>query len=295
MLGVFAFAVLLSLLAFHDAWLGMVRVWRNSETFTHGFIALPFAAWMIWNKRHDWSVLPLGTWWPGLVALAVCSTLWILGRLAGVSSLEQIGAVAVIPAVIAALVGPPITRSLAFPLAFLFFAVPVGEFLTPKMMDYTADATVLALQWTGIPVHREGLFFTVPSGRWSVVEACSGLRYLIASLALGVLYAYLQFRTLKYRLIFIALAAIVPIIANWIRAYLIVMIGHLSDMRLAVGADHLVYGWVFFGIVMGLLFWVGSRMREPAPVAEPPSGAHSSSALTGAPQQTGSRPADARQ
>src|SRR5690606_17241976 len=218
--------------------------------------------------RSDWSHLPTRRAWPVLVVMLVLAGIWIVGHIAGVASIEQLAAVAMIPATLAALVGMRIVAALAFPLAFLFFAVPIGEFLTPMLMDYTADATVLALQWTGIPVYREGLFFTVPSGRWSVVEACSGLRYLIASLALGVLYAYLQFRTLKYRLMFIALAAIVPIIANWIRAYLIVMIGHLSDMRLAVGADHLIYGWVFFGIVMGLLFWVGSRMREPEPAPE---------------------------
>ena len=64
------------------------------------------------------------------------------------------------------------------------------------------------------------------------------------------------------RLAFIALSLIVPIIANGIRAYMIVMTGHLSDMRMAVGFDHLIYGWVFFGFVMLLLFWIGSLWRE---------------------------------
>ncbi|MDN5752165.1 MAG: EpsI family protein, partial [Nitrosospira sp.] len=134
--------------------------------------------------------------------------------------------------------------------------------LIPPLIDFTADFTVMALQLTGIPVYREGTFFTIPSGNWSVVEACSGLRYLIASFTLGTLYAYLTYRSLKRRLAFIALAVIVPIVANGIRAYLIVMTGHLSDMRLAVGVDHLVYGWIFFGFVMLLLFWIGSFWRE---------------------------------
>ena len=95
-----------------------------------------------------------------------------------------------------------------------------------------------------------------------MVEACSGLRYLIASFTLGTLYAYLTYRSLARRLVFIALSLIVPIVANGIRAYLIVMTGHLSDMQLAVGVDHLIYGWVFFGFVMLLLFWIGSFWRE---------------------------------
>lgn len=263
--GAFVFACLLSFAAFPDAWLGMARVWWESETYTHGFIALPCAAWMIWRRRRDWAALPQRTWWPALAAVAGCGLLWLAGRLGGVASLEQIAAVALIPSAVLLLSGPAVVRALAFPLVFVFFAVPIGDFLTPIMMDYTADATVTALRWSGVPVYREGLHFMVPTGRWSVVEACSGLRYLIASLALGVLYAYLQFRTLRYRLGFMALAIVVPIVANWVRAYMIVMLGHLSNMKIATGVDHLVYGWLFFGIVMGLLFWFGSRWREPAP------------------------------
>ena len=64
------------------------------------------------------------------------------------------------------------------------------------------------------------------------------------------------------RAAFIAASLVVPIVANWLRAYLIVMIGHLSNNQLAVGVDHLVYGWLFFGIVIALLFWAGSLWRE---------------------------------
>jgi len=58
------------------------------------------------------------------------------------------------------------------------------------------------------------------------------------------------------------LSVIVPIFANGLRAYMIVMIAHLSDMKLALGVDHLIYGWVFFGLVMLLLFWIGAHWRD---------------------------------
>ena len=109
---------------------------------------------------------------------------------------------------------------------------------------------------------REGTFFTIPPGNWSVVEGCSGLRYLIASITVGALFAYLSYQKLWKRLLFVALSVVVPIIANGLRAYMIVMIAHLSDMKLALGVDHLIYGWLFFGLVMFLLFWVGSFWRD---------------------------------
>jgi len=115
---------------------------------------------------------------------------------------------------------------------------------------------------TGIPVLRDGSNFSIPSGDWSVVEACSGVRYLIASFTLGCLYAYLTYRSRKRQLLFVLLSIVVPIVANGLRAYMIVMIGHLSSMKLATGVDHIIYGWLFFGLVMFIMFWVGNRWRE---------------------------------
>jgi EpsI family protein len=78
--------------------------------------------------------------------------------------------------------------------------------------------------------------------------------------------------------VFIAMSIVVPVLANGMRAYMIVMIGHTSNMELATGVDHLIYGWIFFGLVMFVMFWVGSYWRQdtdaeaaalpPAPASE---------------------------
>ncbi len=191
----------------------------------------------------------------------------MLAHLTDVAVIEQLAAVSLIPLLVWMTLGWTTVRILAFPLGFLLFAVPMGEGLIEPLMQFTASFTVHLLRLTGIPVFWEGTFFSIPSGDWSVVAACSGIRYLIASLFLGVLYAYLNYRSFWRRIAFIALSAIVPILANGLRAYLIVMIGHLSGMKLAVGIDHLIYGWVFFGFVMFLLFALGNLWSE-RPVSE---------------------------
>jgi EpsI family protein len=94
------------------------------------------------------------------------------------------------------------------------------------------------------------------------------VRYLIASVTLGCLYAYLTYRSRKRQLLFILLSVLVPIAANGLRAYMIVMIGHLSGMALATGVDHIIYGWLFFGLVMFIMFWIGGRWREDLSAAD---------------------------
>lgn len=264
------FAALLGL--FWSTASGMAYIWYNFETYTHGFLILPISLWLIWQKRrHLAAFTPQPS--PALLVLLVGGlAMWAMARLTGVLVVEQAAFVGILISAWASVLGWQVARFLAFPLLFLFFAVPMGEDLVPPMMEFTATFTVEALKLTGIPVYREGLWFSVPSGDWSVVEACSGVRYLIASVTLGVMYAYITYHTLWKRLLFIALSAIVPILANGLRAYMIVMIGHLSDMKYATGVDHLIYGWVFFGIVMFILFWIGSRWQEdqPAPVLVAP-------------------------
>ena len=270
-----AAALVLSTVFWLLAWYGdtvqsMVAIWQRSDTFAHGFLIAPISAWMIWQRRHAVATLDLRPDFRALPLLALVGFGWLLGQLAGASVAQQFGVALMIPLVVWAILGTAVVRTLAFPLFFLLFAVPFGEFLESPLMEYTADFTVATLRLTGIPVYREGQFFMIPSGSWSVVEACSGLRYLIASVTVGFLYAYLTYRSLRRRAIFVALSVIVPIVANWLRAYMIVMIGHLSEMKYAVGVDHLIYGWLFFGIVMLILFWIGSFWREdldPRPAA----------------------------
>lgn len=240
----------------------MVDIWSRSGTFAHGFIIAPVSLWLVWQLRAELAqMVPKAQPWFILPMLAV-GMLWLMSRLVDVMVVRQLSFVLLLIFGVCALLGTAVARRLLFPLAFLLFMVPMGENLIAPMMDFTAASTVWLIRQTGIPVYQEGLFFSLPSGDWSVVEACSGIRYLIASATLGCLYAYLMYRSLTKRLVFVIMAIVVPVIANTLRAYLIVMIGHFSDMTLAVGIDHLIYGWFFFGIVIFLMFLVGSFFRD---------------------------------
>lgn len=261
-LPVLFFTLLTILVLYRETAMAMVGIWVRSETFTHGFLVLPITIWLIWRIRDQLAPLaPRPNYWI-LFVLVGTGFVWLLGELATVGVLSQFALTTMLILAVIAFLGLPVARHITFPLAFLYWAVPFGEFALPQLMEWTANFTVLGLRLSGIPVFREGLHFVIPSGSWSVVEACSGVRYIIASLTVGSLFAYLSYRSFKRRLIFFGVALVVPVIANWMRAYLIVMIGHLSGNKLAVGVDHLIYGWLFFGIVIMTMFVIGSRWRE---------------------------------
>jgi exosortase A len=272
-IGAIAAVVLAPIFVYFATARSIVHIWDSSETFAHGYVILPISLWLIWKRRDTLPLDQAKPYWPALLVLAACGFGWLLADLAAVQVVQQYAMVAMIPAMALALLGPRLTKAMAFPLLFLLFAVPFGEVFIEPLINFTADFTVAALRLTGIPVLRVGAHFEIPSGSWSVLEACSGIRYLISSVTLGALYAYLTYRSRWRQTIFMLAAIIVPIVANGMRAYMIVMIGHLSGMKLAVGVDHIIYGWLFFGLVMFVMLWIGSFWREdedtpqPAPVS----------------------------
>lgn len=272
-LTVFCLSLLGLILCYWDAVVSMVLTWERTGTYAHGFVVYPVAAWLIWRQRDRVAALAPRPFLPAIVLLAAFSIVWLGGHLTNTQTLREFAFVFSVPALVWAVLGTQVARALAFPLLMSLFALPIGEFLIPPMIDYTADFTVAALRLTGVPVYRENNFFTIPTGNWSVVAACSGIRYLIASVYGGAIFAYLNFRSRRRQALFMAAAVIVPIVANWLRAYIIVMLGHLSNNRIAGGVDHLIYGWIFFGIVIMILFYVGSRFSDigRSEVASPPS------------------------
>ena len=270
-----ALAFLAPFLFYYATASSIVDVWNSSETFAHGYIILPISLWLIWRRRANFDALPPAPWWPAIGLLLLVGAGWMLARMGEVQVVAQYAFVAMFPVIALAVFGRRLAWSLAFPLLFLLFAVPFGEIFIAPLIEFTADFTIWAVQATGIPVLRNGTRFELPTGSWSVVEACSGVRYLISSVTIGCLYAYLTYRSTTRRLVFIAMSIVMPILANGLRAFMIVMIGHHSDMALATGVDHLIYGWIFFGIVMFLMFWVGSYWRQDTEANVQESGAAS--------------------
>ncbi len=240
----------------------MFEMWLISDSYTHAFLILPISIFLIWQKRHYFFVLEKQSNYLFILIIALLVFGWVLGDMVNVNFVKQFMIVLMIPAAVAALYGWKVFKTYLFPLLYLLFMVPFGDFLIPKLQDITAYLSVLGLKITGIPVYWEALYISIPSGDFEVAVACSGIRYLIASLALGTLYAYLTYQKTYKRLIFMGFAIVVPIIANGIRAYGIMIIAHLSDMKYATGVDHLIYGWLFFGVIIFLMFFLGYKWAD---------------------------------
>src|SRR5215218_3359752 len=122
--------------------------------------------------------------------------------------------------------------------------------MVPWMQDITAAFVGHGLALLRVPAYVDGYTIEIPEGTFYVAEACAGLRFLIASIAFGVLYALLMYRSPVRRGVFILVSIVVPVIANGFRALGIVVLGHVLGSAEAAAADHVLYGWIFFSLVV---------------------------------------------
>ncbi len=261
--GAVALGVLSILAIFWETAWSIAHTWSTSPAFSHGFLIAPISGFLIWRQRDRLARLSPKPSILGLAASAVAALVWLIGDVAAVQILQQVALIAFLQCVVLAVIGIRATAVIAVPLLYLFFGAPFGTFLIAPLQDVTAAFVVRMLQLIGMPVYLDGIFIHIPSGSFEVAEACAGLRFLITSIALGVIFAYEFYRQLWRRALFMALSVIVPIIANGFRATGIVLLAHYSDYEIAAGADHITYGLIFLSLVLFCLLGIGYSFREP--------------------------------
>lgn len=239
-----------------------VEVWMMSTAYGHCFFVVPIALYLAWERRAvvaGTPVLPMPL--AALLALPL-GGVWLMAERLGIMEGQQFLAMALFELMFVCVLGWRMARAMAVPLIYLFFLVPAGAFLTPALQIITAKVITTGLDIIGIPYYADALIIEIPEGKFFVAEACAGLRFLIASIAFGVLYACMIYRSTGRRGLFIAASIVVPVFANGLRAFGIVVLGHQLGSAQAAVVDHILYGWLFFSLVLLILILLGLPFRE---------------------------------
>jgi exosortase A len=249
-------------LVFHSEVLAAVQTWNDSTAYNHCFLVIPIVLYLFWDRRDEWA----GVHWqlmPTAVLLGVSlAAVWLISERLGIMEGRQLVAVSFVEVLVLTMLGRRLWGAMAGPLLYLYFLVPFGEFLTPELQGITTFFVRHGLEILGVPAYIDGFVIEIPEGTFLVAEACAGLRFLIASTAFGCLYALLMYRSPLRRGIYILVSIIVPVIANGFRAIGIVYLGHILGSAEAAAADHVIYGWIFFSLVILLLIALGLPFRE---------------------------------
>ena len=245
----------------------LAHIWWTSTTFGHCLFIGPVVAWLVWQRRGELMQLTPVAWWPGLAIVVVGGAAWLMGEAGSVSFARHLGLAIMLQGAVVTILGPAVARGLAFPLGYGLFLVPFGEGLQAPLQSVTARMVVPMLHASGIPARLDGVM--IHGGRYffEVAEACSGAKFVIAMVAFGVLVANVCFTSWIRRTVFLGVCIVVPVLANSVRAFATIWAANMISLERATGFDHIVYGWVFFGLVMAAVLAIGWHWFDRAPDA----------------------------
>lgn len=159
-----------------------------------------------------------------------------------------------------------LSLGLVVSIALIWFITPVWGPLQPILQEFSVVAVTQIMSWTTIPAYVEGNTVFIAVGAFEIAGGCSGLRYFITSMALCLIYSYLNFTRFKSIAIFFVIAIIGALITNWIRIFVIILIGHYTDMQSSIVEDHNTLGWYLFIPFILLLFYIGGKLETPKPL-----------------------------
>ena len=248
----------------------------QEEAYTHGYLVLAISLWLIFRARRrlaEASIRPVPR---ALIALALLSALWVWAWRAAIQEPHLMLLPVILFTAIVAALGWGVARVLAFPIAYLYFAMPIWSSINGYVQALSAKVSAVLFWITGLPAYVQGVDVHLPGGTIEIAGTCSGLHELIVGLALATLYGEITREPLRRRLMWIAVMGVLSLIVNWVRIFTVFVAAYFTDMHSSLVKSHYWLGWwLFAGAFILFLWWAdrrpatGGEHAPPAPQTPP--------------------------
>jgi exosortase len=243
----------------------------------HGLL-IPFVVLtLFWWKRKELLAQPPGLWWPAIGLIALALLLHILGYVSQQQRLSVIGFFLGLYGLTGLAWGKHWLKASFFPFFLLGFCIPVAEFsgqLTlPLRLLVSRIVEIIAHAGLAPDLIREGtqLFDAQHTFGYEVAAACSGIRSLVALLALTTIYGFLVFKEPWKRAVMMLIAVPLAVLGNVVR--LCFTIGVAETFGQSAGkAVETNFGFITFAVAVGCAYWIARRLEtknEPTLADEP--------------------------
>ena len=203
---------------YHEVLWGLGTDWNNNPDYSHGFLVPLLSLYFIWER---WEILkegmPSPSFW-GLGVLSLGLLALVVGLIGAELYIQRASLIVVLSGLVLLILGWKYLWMLSLPIGFLVFMIPLPAIVVNSiafpLQLFAAQTASFCLFSLGIPVLREGNLIMLASTTLEVAEACSGLRSLLALLALGTVYGYFSQNVMWKRWMLVFLSVPIAIVAN---------------------------------------------------------------------------------
>ncbi len=254
----------------------LVHDWWTDDNYSHGFLIIPIAAYLVWERRHRFVAAPLAPSVFGLLVVLGSLAILVGGLLGAELFLMRISIIGTLVGAVLFQFGWQRLRVLGFPLAFLLLMIPLPAIIFNQiafpLQLVASRAGETILDAANIPVLREGNVLILPNTSLEVAEACSGIRSLVSLFTLAIIVGYFGDRRAWVRIVLALSTVPVAILANGLRVAGIGVAAYHFGASAANGFLHEFSGFVLFAVALLMLVGVYLLvvvLRPPRPLAAP--------------------------
>jgi exosortase len=240
--------------------------WWQDPNYGHGFFVPVFAGYVLWSERAHLRALHLRPNNLGFVIMLCAIALRVLGMLGAELFITRLSFLILIAGIVLFLAGSQVLRSLAFPLGYLLFMIPLPAIvyyqLTLPLQLFASRLGAGGLVALGIHTVREGNLLILPNCTLNVVEACSGIRSLLSLLAAVVAFAYLVEPSWWKRSVLAVASIPIAIATNGLRLVATGVLSYFFGPTVDSGIVHLALGLGFFAVAFLSIVLIHRLLRR---------------------------------
>lgn len=253
---------ILFIIAYWNSLADLVHLWNTNETYSHGYIIPLIAAILIYRQNNRLKHVALDPSVALLIPLIGTLIIWFLAVITDTKVIELTVLPFIYVFAFMSMIGLKASRLIFAATLYLIYATPVWDLTVPLLQDIATYVNEFALRLLGLPILIEDTTVTTPAGSFEIEGGCSGVRYLIVTLALGTYYGLTHYKKVRNIIVLLAFSVLLPALSNWIRIYIIILAGHYSDMKSSLVGDHIWFGWVLYGISLIPLFYIARYIQK---------------------------------
>lgn len=239
----------------------LFRWLKFDEAYGHGLLIIMISAYLIGSSQFAFTPHTNRERFILISSLASLCCTWFVFAVANITLPQQLLFPLILFFTFGIIFGSHSLKLLTFPIFFLYFAIPFWDQFNDFLVQLTVIAVEKMLFATNIAAHIQGNLVEIENGKFLVAGGCSGLRYLIVGSALSFLLAHINNSTNKNKLFLICSGILLSTIANWIRVYLLIYIGMVTEMKSSLMHDHDHFGWLVFAIVFCPVYILAHRLN----------------------------------
>jgi len=244
----------------------MISQW-GKEDYSYCYLMPLVILYLIWEKKNKLvNLASVSSWW-GMLPFGAGIILFWFGELGGEYLTLYISFWLVIVGLCWLHLGWKKLKSIGFALFLILTMFPLPNFLyikiSVKLKLLSSQLGVAIMHLCGMSAHREGNIIDLGFTQLQVVDACSGLRYLIPLIVLGIILAYFFKAALWKRAILVVSMAPLSIITNGLRIALTGILYEVRGPGVVEGFFHGFSGWFIFMVSIGILLiemWILNKI-----------------------------------